>query len=79
MIFQSKHFLNLVLLYFFCAESIFINAQTKVYNEKVIVIGAGVSGLAACSQLIKKGFKNVILIEANSRLGGRLYTIPYGN
>ena len=51
-------------------------------NPDVIVIGAGVSGLAATEYLLHKG-KSVICIEANNRIGGRCYTdnsifgVPY--
>lgn len=49
---------------------------TNVYD--VIVIGAGVSGLSTCAQLIQNGIKNILLIEAGNRLGGRVNTISYG-
>ena len=51
-------------------------------NTDVIVIGAGVSGLASTEYLLQKG-KSVICIEANNRIGGRCYTdnnifgVPY--
>jgi monoamine oxidase len=40
----------------------------------VIIIGGGISGLSAFDQLIKNGVKDVILIEASDRFGGRMYT-----
>ncbi len=48
----------------------------------VVVVGAGAAGLAAARSLIKKG-KNVILVEASQRIGGRAHTdlsifgVPY--
>ena len=42
--------------------------------SKIIIIGAGASGLAAASRLIEIG-----IIEAENRIGGRIYTVPYGN
>ena len=41
---------------------------------EVIVIGAGVSGLAAASTLISKGITNVLILEAKDRIGGRVNT-----
>lgn len=43
-------------------------------NDKtVIVIGAGISGLAAAKKLKEKGF-NVIVLEAQDKVGGRMRT-----
>ncbi|HKG32297.1 MAG TPA: NAD(P)/FAD-dependent oxidoreductase [Gemmatimonadales bacterium] len=40
----------------------------------VIVVGGGVAGLAAAHRLVQAG-RSVILLEARSRLGGRVHTI----
>jgi monoamine oxidase len=45
--------------------------QTKDYN--VIIIGAGAAGLMAAWELVQAG-KNVLILEAKSRLGGRIHT-----
>ena len=51
-------------------------------NPDVVVIGAGAAGLAATNYLMQKG-KTVICIEADNRIGGRVYTdnsifgVPY--
>lgn len=42
-------------------------------NKSVIIIGAGISGLAAAKKLKEKGF-NVILLESQDRIGGRMRT-----
>lgn len=47
-------------------------------NKRVIVIGAGASGIAAATRLLFAGFKNVTVLEAENRLGGRICTIPFG-
>ena len=39
-------------------------------NNKIIVIGAGISGLAVSALLAKKGFQ-VTILEKNSTIGGR--------
>jgi monoamine oxidase len=42
-------------------------------GKTVVIIGAGISGLAAAKKLKEKGF-NVILLEAQDKIGGRLRT-----
>lgn len=48
--------------------------------ECVIVIGAGASGIAAASRLIENGLnpKNITILEAQNRIGGRIHTIVEG-
>ncbi|RKN70567.1 flavin monoamine oxidase family protein [Paenibacillus ginsengarvi] len=42
--------------------------------ERIVVIGAGMAGLVCTLELMKQGY-NVRLLEANSRPGGRIYTM----
>lgn len=54
----------------------------KYNNKKIIIIGAGVAGLAACTRLTEQGFDAMIL-EARPHCGGRIWTdhtlgIPIG-
>ena len=43
----------------------------------VIIIGVGAAGIAAASKLFKDGFKEVTILEAEKRIGGRIRTVKF--
>lgn len=47
-------------------------------NNAVIIIGAGVAGIAAATKLLKNNFNNFIILEAGNRIGGRVQTLSFG-
>lgn len=47
--------------------------ETELVGKRVVIIGAGISGLAAAKKLKAKGF-NVTILEAQDKVGGRLRT-----
>lgn len=47
-------------------------------DKKVIIVGAGASGIAAATKLLSNGFNNVTILEASTRIGGRINTVPFG-
>lgn len=49
-------------------------AKVSAGPKKILIIGAGLSGLVAAYELTKLGH-NVIIIEAQSRAGGRVLTV----
>ncbi|CUS20542.1 LAQU0S01e08988g1_1 [Lachancea quebecensis] len=44
-------------------------------ENQVVIIGAGISGLKAASELYKRGVKSCTILEARDRVGGRLHTV----
>ncbi len=48
-------------------------------NRRIGIIGGGSSGLSTAYFLEKKGYKNVIVLEKNNRVGGKCFTIKYKN
>ena len=49
-------------------------SATPSNEATVIIIGAGMAGLAAAYQLKNEGISDIIILEARDRLGGRIFT-----
>ncbi|CDW71593.1 amine oxidase [Stylonychia lemnae] len=47
-----------------------ITNSTHVYD--VVIIGAGISGLGAANHLKEQGYENVLVLESQDRVGGRI-------
>lgn len=47
-------------------------------NPKIVIVGCGISGVAAADRLLKAGFQNVHIVEATKRSGGRIKTSTSG-
>uniref|UniRef100_A0A8C5QS08 Amine oxidase domain-containing protein n=1 Tax=Leptobrachium leishanense TaxID=445787 RepID=A0A8C5QS08_9ANUR len=48
-------------------------------SPRVVIIGAGFAGLGAATTLVKHGIKDLVLLEALDRAGGRVWTHkPFG-
>ncbi|MEZ4631271.1 MAG: FAD-dependent oxidoreductase [Deinococcales bacterium] len=47
--------------------------ESEALSNRILVIGAGMAGLAAASELVKAGYQ-VLILEARDRVGGRLWT-----
>ncbi len=49
-----------------------IDMNEMTAQPQVVIIGGGISGLAAASRLYRSGFENVKVLEASNVLGGRI-------
>ncbi|XP_050965871.1 spermine oxidase isoform X1 [Labeo rohita] len=47
-------------------------------QPRIVVIGAGLAGLAATKTLLENGFTNVTVLDASDRIGGRVQSIQHG-
>jgi monoamine oxidase len=45
---------------------------------QVVVVGAGAAGVAAAGRLMELGVNDVVILEAEERMGGRIHTILFG-
>lgn len=48
-------------------------------SPRIVIVGAGSSGIACATKLLEYGFENVLIVEAESRIGGRIHTIPFAD
>lgn len=47
-------------------------------QPRIVVIGAGLAGLAATKVLLKNGFTDVTVLEASDHVGGRVLSLHHG-
>jgi Phytoene dehydrogenase and related proteins len=50
----------------------------RMEKLQVVVVGAGAAGLAAAARLMERGVRNVAVLEAEDRMGGRIHTTLFG-
>lgn len=66
-----------MLLLYFINVLLLVNFTTA--EPSVIIVGAGAAGIAAYSKLYSAGFKNILILEAEARIGGRVHTVEFGD
>lgn len=47
-------------------------------SPSFIVVGTGASGIASAAKLLENGYSNVVMLEAQNRIGGRVNSVPFG-
>lgn len=48
-------------------------------SPRIIIIGAGLSGISAGAKLLENNFENILILEAEDRIGGRIHSVPFSN
>lgn len=61
----------------FCQQPLVSLGQTSKPSKRVLIIGAGIAGIAAANALKAMGF-SVTILEARNRIGGRINTASLG-
>lgn len=49
----------------------------EILQSKIVIIGAGAAGISAASKLLEYGYQNIVVLEAEDRIGGRILTEYY--
>jgi len=47
-------------------------------SPRVVIIGAGISAVAAANLLVSEGVGDIVMLEATDRVGGRIWSIDLG-
>ncbi|XP_043265922.1 spermine oxidase-like [Colletes gigas] len=63
------------ILFLFCLMKNTIHVDAG--SPRIVIVGAGASGIAAASKLLENGFDNVLILEAEDRIGGRVNTVKF--
>ena len=65
---------------FIGADDIFellMEAQNMI-QKRVVIAGAGAAGIAAATRLYENGITDIVVLEAENRIGGRVHTVDVG-
>lgn len=60
-------------------SSSYQNGLEPKQRSKVVIVGAGLAGLAAAQRLHEWGVEDVIILDALNRVGGRVHTISHSD
>ena len=53
-------------------------SETALKDKKVVIVGAGLAGLYGAYLLVQHGVKNITILEAQDRIGGRIRSAQCG-
>ena len=73
---KTAHIILMVLL---SVESFVCSQNCPNLDANVIIIGAGMSGISAANRLHESGTNKILILEASSRIGGRVASVEIGN
>ncbi|XP_044598193.1 spermine oxidase-like [Cotesia glomerata] len=74
---QNPQSATMKLLILICLVNCVLSSEE--ISPRILIIGSGPSGIAAASKLLQNGFRNVTILEAENRIGGRVYSIKIGD
>ncbi|CRK90456.1 CLUMA_CG004120, isoform A [Clunio marinus] len=51
----------------------------KSESHKIVIVGAGLSGMSTGAKLMENGIDDFVILEAEDRIGGRIHSVPFSN
>lgn len=54
-----------------------LEKKSQMQETKVLIIGAGAAGIAASCRLLENGFTDFLILEAEDRIGGRIWSTNF--
>ncbi|XP_078346841.1 uncharacterized protein LOC144632113 [Oculina patagonica] len=54
-----------------------LSSPVKVNKTKVLILGAGLSGITAAKTLLDKGITDFLILEGKNYTGGRIHSVPF--
>lgn len=58
-------------------KKVSIGGRVDADSPKIVIVGAGLSGISAAAKLIENGLEDVVVLEAENRIGGRVYSTNF--
>ena len=53
------------------------SSPVKVNKTKVLILGAGLSGIKAAKTLLDKGITDFLILDGKNYTGGRIHSVPF--
>ena len=70
----ARVILTLLLLFLVQRSS---SSPVKVNSTKILILGAGLSGITAAKTLLDKGITDFLILEGKNYTGGRIHAVPF--
>ena len=55
-----------------------LSSPVAVNKTKVLILGAGLSGIKAAKTLLDKNITEFLILEGKNHTGGRIHSVPFG-
>ena len=70
----ARVILTLLLLFMVQRSS---SSPVKVNSTKILILGAGLSGITAAKTLLDKGITDFLILDGKNYTGGRIHAVPF--